>query len=71
MITESFDPNPTGVILPSFFAKPVPGMPKVAVTCFSHTLFSRLAAVTVRVPDTCRVRDAELQVTPPPDSTCF
>ena len=44
MITESFDPNPTGVILPSFFAKPVPGMPKVAVTCFSHTLFSRLAA---------------------------
>ncbi len=44
MLLHEFDPNPHAVIDPSMIIAPVPGMPKIAVSCFSHVTFNRMAA---------------------------
>ena len=42
MLTETFDPSPIAVINPIDTVSPMPDMPPVAVSCFSHRLFERL-----------------------------
>ncbi len=44
MLLNEFDPNPRAVINPDMLLQPVPGMPKIAVSCFSHVTFNRMAA---------------------------
>ncbi len=44
MLLNEFDPNPCAVINPDMLLQPVPGMPKIAVSCFSHVTFNRMAA---------------------------
>lgn len=43
MLLEEFDPNPSAVINPADVVRPVPGLPKVGVSCFSHRTFARMA----------------------------
>lgn len=42
MILNQFDPNPRAVINPEDTVQPVPGFPKVGVSCFSYKLFDRM-----------------------------
>lgn len=42
MILNQFDPNPRAVINPEDAVQPVPGFPKVGVSCFSYKLFNRM-----------------------------
>lgn len=42
MLLHEFDPNPHAVINPEMIIPPVPGMPKVAVSCFSRITFERM-----------------------------
>lgn len=44
MPIHEFDPDRTACINPCDIIQPVPGMPKVVVTCFSHITFQRLLA---------------------------
>ena len=44
MIAETFDTDRTAVIEPSMIVQPIPGFPKVAVTCLSKVTFDRLCA---------------------------
>jgi len=44
MILESFDPSPSAVIDPAMLFKPHPRMPKVIVSCFASTTFTRMLA---------------------------
>lgn len=50
MIAETFDTDRTAVIEPSMIVQPIPGFPKVAVTCFSKVTFDRLCADLAAVP---------------------
>ena len=42
MLLHEFDPNPQAVINPSHAAAPVPGMPRVMVSCFASVTFDRM-----------------------------
>jgi len=42
MLLQEFDPSPTAIFNPTTAHQPVPGMPKVAVSCFSYVTFQRL-----------------------------
>lgn len=42
MLLEEFDPVSPEVLLPAKLYQRVPGMPRVAVSCFSHTTFQRM-----------------------------
>lgn len=42
MILKEFDPNPIALINPTDIIKEVPGMPRVAVSCFASDTFNRL-----------------------------
>ncbi len=42
MLLHEFDPSPHAVIDPEMVTVPVPGMPKVSVSCFSRITFARM-----------------------------
>ena len=42
MLLREFDPSPVAIINPSDNHPPVPGCPKVAVSCFERTTFGRM-----------------------------
>lgn len=42
MILTEFDPNPRAVINSADIIKPIPGFPKIAVSCFARKTFERL-----------------------------
>lgn len=42
MLLEEFDPSQVAVFNPTTAHQPVPGMPRVAVSCFSYVTFNRL-----------------------------
>lgn len=44
MLLNEFDPNPVAVFDPTTLFSPVPGMPRVAVSCFSFVTFNRMLA---------------------------
>ena len=44
MLLHEFDPNPAAMINPSDNHSPIPGCPKVAVSCFERHTFERMAA---------------------------
>ena len=45
MLLHEFDPGETAIFNPSMVVSPVPGMPKVAVSCFSFVTFDRMLAL--------------------------
>ena len=45
MLLHEFDPAETAIFNPSMVFKPIEGMPKVAVSCFSFTTFDRMVAL--------------------------
>ena len=45
MLLQEFDPAETAIFNPSMVFKPVEGMPKVAVSCFSFVTFERMLAL--------------------------
>ncbi len=45
MLLHEFDPAETAIFNPSMVFEPVPGMPKVAVSCFSCVTFDRMLAM--------------------------
>ena len=45
MLLHEFDPAETAIFNPSMVFAPVPGMPKVAVSCFSFVTFDRMLAL--------------------------
>ena len=47
MLLQEFDPAETPIFSPSMVCQPIPGMPKVAVSCFSYVTFERLPAASV------------------------
>ena len=44
MLLQEFVPNPAAMINPSDYHSPIPGCPKVAVSCFERHTFERMAA---------------------------
>ncbi len=42
MLLHEFDPNPHAVINPEMLIPPVPGMPRISVSCFSRVTFDRM-----------------------------
>lgn len=42
MLLEEFDPSQTAIFDPSKVFDPLPGMPRVAVSCFSYVTFERM-----------------------------
>ena len=45
MLLHEFDPGETAIFEPSRLFDPVPGMPRVAVSCFSFVTFERMLAL--------------------------
>jgi len=45
MLLHEFDPAETAIFNPNMVFDPVPGMPKVAVSCFSYVTFDRMLAL--------------------------
>lgn len=45
MLLEEFDPIETAIFDPSHVFSPLPGMPRVAVSCFSSVTFARMLAL--------------------------
>ena len=45
MLLEQFDPTETAIFNPEMVFAPLPGMPKVAVSCFSSVTFARMLAL--------------------------
>ena len=45
MLLHEFDPAETAIFNPSMVFKPIEGMPKAAVSCFSFTTFDRMVAL--------------------------
>ena len=45
MLLHEFDPSETAIFNPSMVFEPVPGMPRVAVSCFSYVTFDRMLAL--------------------------
>lgn len=45
MLLHEFDPAETPIFSPSMVCQPIPGMPKVAVSCFSYVTFDRMLAL--------------------------
>ena len=45
MLLHEFDPAETAIFNPSMVFLPIPGMPKVAVSCFSYVTFDRMLAL--------------------------
>jgi len=45
MLLDEFDPAETAIFNPAMVFDPVPGMPKVAVSCFSYVTFDRMLAL--------------------------
>ena len=45
MLLEAFDPSETAIFDPSHVFSPIPGMPRVAVSCFSFVTFGRMLAL--------------------------
>ena len=45
MLLHEFDPSETAIFNPEMVFAPVPGMPKVAVSCFSFVTFDRMLAL--------------------------
>ena len=45
MLLHEFDPAETPIFSPEMVCKPIPGMPKVAVSCFSYVTFDRMLAL--------------------------
>lgn len=50
MLLQEFDPNPRAVINPADTHSPVPGCPKVAVSCFERHTFQRMVDRLGAVP---------------------
>ncbi len=50
MLLHEFDPDPRAVIDPDMLIAPVPGMPRVAVSCFSRITFDRMVEAFGGVP---------------------
>ena len=45
MLLQEFDPTETAIFTPEMVCKPIEGMPKVAVSCFSFVTFERMLAL--------------------------
>ena len=45
MLLHEFAPSETAIFNPSMVCEPIPGMPKVAVSCFSFVTFDRMLAL--------------------------
>ena len=45
MLLHEFDPAETAIFNPEMVFQPIPGMPKVAVSCFSYVTFDRMLAL--------------------------
>ncbi len=45
MLLHEFDPSETAIFTPSHVFQPLPGMPRVAVSCFSSVTFARMLAL--------------------------
>ncbi len=45
MLLHEFDPSETAIFNPSMVFAPLPGMPEVAVSCFSRVTFARMLAL--------------------------
>ncbi len=54
MLLHEFDPAETAIFNPSMVFKPVEGMPKVAVSCFSYVTFDRMLAL---FPDAAQIAE--------------
>lgn len=53
MLLEEFDPSQAAVFNPTTAHQPVPGMPRVAVSCFSYVTFNRLVQALDAQPIAC------------------
>lgn len=45
MLLEEFNPEETAIFSPDMVFAPIPGMPEVAVSCFSYVTFGRMLAM--------------------------
>lgn len=54
MLLHEFDPAETAIFNPSMVFEPVPGMPKVAVSCFSFVTFDRMLSL---FPDAVQIAE--------------
>ena len=61
MILEEFDANQTAVINPTMIVPRFEGMPKVAVTCYSHVTLERLVAET-KAEKIAETSDANMKI---------
>ena len=57
MLLHEFDPAETPIFSPSMVCQPIPGMPKVAVSCFSCVTFDRMLAL---FPDAEQVTELKM-----------
>ncbi len=54
MLLNEFDPTETAIFNPSMVFEPIPGMPRVAVSCFSFVTFDRMLAL---FPDAVQIAE--------------
>ena len=54
MLLHEFDPAETAIFNPEMVCEPIPGMPKVAVSCFSYVTFDRMLAL---FPDATQIAE--------------
>ncbi len=54
MLLNEFDPTETAIFNPSMVFEPIPGMPRVAVSCFSFVTFDRMLAL---FPDAIQIAE--------------
>ena len=54
MLLNEFDPTETAIFSPSMVFEPIPGMPRVAVSCFSFVTFDRMLAL---FPDAIQIAE--------------
>ena len=54
MLLNEFDPTETAIFNPSMAFEPIPGMPRVAVSCFSFVTFDRMLAL---FPDAIQIAE--------------
>ena len=45
MLLHDFDPSEAAIFNPDMVCQPIPGMPRVAVSCFSYVTFDRMLAL--------------------------
>ncbi|MCC8100003.1 MAG: nucleoside phosphorylase [Clostridiales bacterium] len=63
MLLTEFDPTRRAIIDPTDLVHPVPGLPKVAVSCFARTTFARMVEALEAVPiATSSVANMEIPV---------